>query len=317
MNRAAPPTCLNTEFCPPAKAEKTEKSVMFLPQAQLCVDKNSTALPSTLLNQRPAYQTQHKGDGVLQSNSVNGQREAPSLTIPADILDKLESCRISSQLILGYQNYAKALLRDYPPESHRLVMFGAQNVLLSGVFATMIPQEKSRDYIRQLPFTRLNSYYYQHERNDCSMAAFQTFMVKAIKAVADDCDSGDKKIILIRVMSLGLTANEATETMMDARKKAGIHYDFDYLDPGSIYDVYRHSLQLLSKRGLRLRTAHDMKDHVLDQIHHSRLMEFNPCLPFELSLTYKNPSDSDARITFKFNPDFAYLVQWLRDRLAC
>ncbi len=329
--RVGPPSDSNTGLSPSTKTEKAEP----LPQKQISGDKTHTALPLTSVGQRPVSQTKPLNSLSAASCSTQHKEISPStktcdqgnkarLAIPLETIGIFELCGISSPLIAGYKQYAEALLRDYPPESHKLVMFGAQNVLLSGVFATMMSQEQGRDYIKQLPLRRLGPYYYQLIESDLGKGVFQTFMVKAIKAAAvdvdadadTDCNSGSKKIILVRVMSVGLTVLTVTKPLVEARETAGIHYNFDYLAPVSAREYKYSCLHSLSTQGVRLRFYEEMGKHVLNNEEHEMIINFNPYFPVNLLLSGEQHPAGDNWAGFKFNPDFSYLVEWLRSRMG-
>ncbi len=322
MNRLTPPPGYKTGFCPSAQTEQAGVS-----QTPLYVENGQAVLLSPPLGQRPVSQaepllTRSCGSSLTTNTDCSSALFTQKKDVlPADIRDIFESCCISSQQIACYTNYAKALLRDYPPESHRLVMFGAQNVLLSGVLATMMPQEKIREYFRQLPLKRLLEYYFkvnketekpEKDKNQ-GKAIFQKVMVKAIKAVAGHAD--EKQIILVRVLSWGLTASHVTSIMLEAQEIAGIKYGFDYLIPGP--DNFYTRQEIPEIEGvIRLRFDEELEKHALKNDQLTRLMSFNPSLSVDLmEPSVQHPINEDWP-GFELNPQFSYLVAWLNQRLA-
>ncbi len=318
MKRVDPPAGINNGFLLSARAEQHD----ILPvQKQFSADKESAPPSSVLISARPAVQIEPQLALSTVPSLANNTEASAVLTqqkdeISAEFREIFESSRIHSQLITCYKNYAKSLIGDYPPESHRLVMFGAQNVLLSGVLATMMPLEKSQDYIRQLPFKRLSEYRYQltygQSKEALYKATFQKVIVKAIKAVIGDADG--KKIILVRVLYLAATVKMVTKIMIEALGSAGIHYGFDYLYP-ALSDDYISELKLLYAQGLRLRFDEEMGKHLLYSYQLTPLIEFNPSVPVNLSVPSARHPDSEDWSGFQLNPEFPHLVAWLTRRL--
>ena len=168
--------------------------------------------------------------------------------------------RINSNDILILENYALSLLERYPPESHQLVMLGAQNLVLSAVMKNLLDNDEYEHYVRDVTVNGLRSASKAMNAHDLNRIFGKIFPSAE--------ELAGRQVVVVRVLNIGFSMYVISSLIDSFLKSRGITPLFDFIIDSRViaYNLGsdHHDLitlddfrKLFESRGVNISITHD------------------------------------------------------------